>query len=352
MNKGFANYFKGGFSAAHGTIKRSKINLFKYYLLNICIILAKIGVITYPLARLISVRTAKMIGKEERIDVYNAFSSTDRPKSYIEAFFYMIVEGLILVAGIIMFALVSGLFTLLCLSITSGDMLIILLIIFNAPVAIGLIIFIVLFILYFRPGWYIMDSNPQMRNTAIIYNSNQAMKHGGKATAFAIDFAHYLIDGIILALLVGIPLVLLFSVDVSVGSVVAIICGLIIIFVLPFFRMAHHASLALFYDDIKLVYPSEEYESSIQDKKVVKGKGHLKLKAQNKESVLLSLFDTEVVQLKEEAHEDTTAYNLPENDYADTSDYDEENPKDLDITTENTPNEDNSQAVEESNDEE
>lgn len=325
MNKGFANYFTSGFSSAHGTIKRSKFNIFKYYLINICIILARIGIVTIPLAKLLSVRTGQMIAQEERIDIYNAYRSTDRPKSYIEAIFYMIVEGLLLTAGAILFILVGALLVLLAYTI-AGDLeiFITLAVIFNIPTLIGLIVFNILFVLYFRPGWYIMDKNPQMCNTAIMYNANQAMKHGGKRTAFALDFMYYLIESLFLGILIGISVLLIFLVDETIGTIVAIVAGLLIIFVYPFFKMAHSASLAHFYNDIKLIYPNYEYDTSINERKVAKGHGHLKLKASNKESVLLSLFDNEPVSPKEEAPLDPTPYNMPSNDYESLDDYNEE----------------------------
>lgn len=317
MNKGFSTYFKMGYSSAYGTIKREKINIFKFYLINICSLLARIGIVTYPLGKLLKIRTNQMVAKEERIDVYNAFRSVDRPKSYIESFFYMICVGLLYLAGFILFGLIGGLFVTLAYVISSDvDMFTILGIALGAPAALGLIIYTILLIIYFRPGWYIIDNNPQMCTTGIIYNSNQAMKHGGKITTIMIDVLHYIIKLLFLAITAGCTSAFFIYFPQELFTpIYAIVSGLLIIIIYPFLSMAHGASLAHFYNDIKIIFPSYEYDTSMNDRKVAKGKGHLKLKGSNKESVLLSLFDSEPTKLEPTVNEDPSHFDMPEDDF-------------------------------------
>lgn len=281
----FGKCLKTGFKTTRKTLKTSKFNFIKFMFIKFISILLRVCIITYPLGRLIESRTGNIMINENDINIYKPFKS----KNFSQAIFYFLFELFMLLAG----ALVFGLFGFIIACITK-------LLSFNTnvfesftnvliiPVVIGYLLFAIIFIIYYRSGWYLFDKEENIECSKLIYNSGECMKLGGKFTMFILEFVYLLLQVLLFGILFGIFIILNYILDLGlIAGIYGIVAIVVYIFIALRISMARMNSLAFFYKDVTL----REVKEVEPVKEVIKSDEKLVLKSSSKEDVLSNLFD-------------------------------------------------------------
>lgn len=292
MNNGFNHYFRLGMQNASSTRKKSKLSVLKYIMLQICILLAKVCIFTYPLAKLMEARTGRMILEHNKVEIYHSVRST---KNYKTSLFYAAVQLIMFIAGIILIVLIGailGVILYFTLGLYSTNLYNVVLILTLIPVGVAIFIFILIFNLYYNSGWYIQDNKCEEDVSLLIYNAGESMKRGGKITVFMINFVYNLIIYSIICLGVLFDVILFLSFENTLVIPCIFSIGLIILLfiLIPYFYMSKSTSLAAFYNDIE-ISTDKQLNDKLELEKEVKRNNGLVLEGYNKEDVLLNLFD-------------------------------------------------------------
>lgn len=292
MNNGFNHYFRLGMQNASSTRKKSKLSVLKFIMLKICILLAKVCIFTYPLAKLMEARCGRMILEHNRVEIYHSVKST---KNYKTSMFYAAVELIMFIAGILLIlilGIILGGILYFTIGLFSKDLYSLVLILTLIPVGIAVYIFILIFNLYYNSGWYIQDQKCEEDVSLLLYNAGESMKRGGKITVFMIDFVYNLIIYSIIGIgvLFDIILFLAFTNMVVIPCIFSIGLIIILCIFIPYFYMSKSASLAAFYNDIE-ISTDEDLTNKLELQKEINKQNGLVLEGYNKEDILLNLFD-------------------------------------------------------------
>ena len=266
MNRGFKTYYREGMNKSFKIFKK-KGNKLKFYLYSFMNLFGRIlFFFVQPIFDLSNVRMAKMMKYDEKMDISKSFSTANSIKSLWTAFLSSIIIILMFLGGILLIAFLEVFIFGLCFII--GDLCqnyyltYDLLLILSIPVAIGLLVYIVMFPLYFAPSIYIADTVKDVGGSVVVSKSLEAMKRNGKGTCIKI----LLITGLIHVGYLGIAGVVtwaLFSAGAAAG-LISIICFLVpyIIFV-PVINGGANIALVSLFEDLVI----DKYN----EKQVVKG---------------------------------------------------------------------------------
>ena len=295
MNRGFKTYYKEGIKSAALTLRKRE-NFIKYYVhlfMNcigriLCFVLA-------PVFDLSNVRLAKMVKKDNTIDISNTYKGSDNPKSVWTSIITSLISGLMYIGGIIIFLLVEGIVVLVGLFFSAiapnnGTIAAAIIIILSIPVAIGLIGYLIVFPLYFAPTYYIIDSIEGVGTSTVLSKSIDAMRRSGKKTIVAVLLVNGLINGAYLGI------VSLISVGLISGGRFAQVCGVLVAIIgvivylrfAPIFTLGAQISLVNLYEDLVV----DKYnENKVAKGVFVKSSKTIKTTVSNYQDKLVKMFD-------------------------------------------------------------
>ena len=187
MNRGFKLYYREGLSLAFKTF-RKKGNYIRYYLFWIVSLIGKFIPIASPAFFLATSRLARNVKVNQDIVISSAFEATDEKNSTRTMLWSLVIAGLILVGGILLIGVFGLLLYLLGSGICDEANMEEMIPVFLIPAAILLVVFVVSFFIYFSPISYIVDTNPEIGVSDVLYNSVDSMKRNGKKTLLLINF--------------------------------------------------------------------------------------------------------------------------------------------------------------------
>ena len=304
MDQGFTFCFKKGFRKAKAVFKTSKFNYLKYYLY---LIASGIGrLLFFPIFYLSDQRIARMATRNETIVLTKAFTGADKPHSIWTMLLYGFLYFIMLMAGIALIGIITSGFGILGFfcggAKKEGILSLSLVIAFTVPGAIALLCFIILFVLLFAAGPYIIYSNSDITVSSALYNSTNALKNTGKWTYFSIHFVFTLCMAAYIGVGYGIiMLIQLFGKTEAFKLAILIVETVLFlgfIFLLPILTLARNVAIFSLLEDIvsldenvvefkekEEINPADIPLEPIKDKKEAK-----KIMAQQKEDLLLSLF--------------------------------------------------------------
>lgn len=259
MNRGFGFYFGQAVKSSAKTIF-TKGNLLKYLAWTIMELFACISVILAPMFALANVRQAKIAQRENTVDIPQSFKVACRAKPFWTTFLAVILEGLIVVAGIALIGMASAVLGAVGYVISlfaDGVDPKLLVLIFLAPGALALLVYSVIMPLLLAPTAYIIETNPDIGAADAISICFNTMKSRGKFTYFLNLFIPALIIGAVLGLWAGTEFALVtFIEDGSLSTALAVLAALIFfvgfVLVASLFTLASKISNKDLFEDIVL----------------------------------------------------------------------------------------------------
>ena len=253
MNRGFKTYFKEGLSKSFKIFKK-KGNYLRYYLYWTASLLGKSIPIISSIFMLSDVRMTRLAKNHEQILVANSFEATDEKGSILTMIFSFIIQFLLFISGILFIGLIAGAVLLFVASIennvsTDGVSYLLFL-----PVVILLIGYLVIYPLMFVPTAYIVDTNPTIGVSTLLFNSIDSMKRTGKWTYCLINIVSF-IPGILVLLVSSIITIILINIGGEafvIGALLVFVFLAAFLMVAPIFDMAGKIATVLLFEDIVL----------------------------------------------------------------------------------------------------
>ncbi len=258
MNRGFAYYFNQAMKSSATAMWKNK-NFFQvlaFWFMKLIGSILFLGAV-FSLA---SVRQAKLVYRYQRTEIPQCFKVASRANSVWTILFAIVLEALIVLAGILVIGVLTGLLVLVGYFIAdfipSVDFAL-MMGIFSVPGGILLLTFLFLIVLIFSPTAYVIESNPGISAGEAITACLRTMKQRGKATYFLIQFVFNLIELAILAVLGAV----LYLVITQLGNVkyanavfaaVLLVCVVIFFVTLPMFALAKSVAINALFEDIVL----------------------------------------------------------------------------------------------------
>lgn len=263
MNRGFKTYYKEGYKASKETLKK-KGNLLRYNLFIIMSFLTYLVIIFKPVMDMAKTRLLKLVRNDKEITISKAIQASDNAKSFWTCLIGQVVKGLMIASVILAIILVSCLLFLLGIAIYTAaslaEELKILPFIFAAPGAILIIIILCFIPIATAPIGYVVDTNPNMGVSKVLFASVDALKKDGKRTIFV----SYLLESLIKIVFILIPVIpaIVFSqlsVDITEAAllitlliVILIVDIVVYILVMSKFMLAFKVSRLLLLEDLVL----------------------------------------------------------------------------------------------------
>lgn len=265
MNRGFKIYYKEGYNASKEALKK-KGNLCRYYLYVLVNLLSCLMIFIKPVVDMAGIRLLKMIRSDKDIAVSKSISGSDNSKSYWTCLLAYLIKGLMILAiilaiGLLGLALAGFGYAIYSASAFSKE-LYNLPIIFMVPAIAILVIFLLALPMLTAPISYIVDTNPNMGASKVLFCSIDALKKDGKRTLLI----SYLLEVLIKILFLVIPIGLLAYlnsnllsepaevVGLMIGITILVIIAEIIVYILfvTKFVLALKLSRVLLYEDLVL----------------------------------------------------------------------------------------------------
>ena len=293
MNRGFKTYYKEGRKVAKRMYK-TKGNFIRYYIFLFSAILG--GIFLPSFYQLANVRMAKNLRQSNQISVSKLFKSGDNPKSLYTMILSFFLSLFIFLGGVLAISSAGGLLLLLASAISFlifDDFVLIVYIIFLAPVGIGLIIFIVEYFLSLSPRAYIVDTVDNVGASDVLNKSFTSMKKG-KFTLFMLNFVPSLIGLAISVGLLSIPTLiylLLGNINylfIVLSTVLFIVAIILILFIIPKVHTTINVGALSFFEDVVFDKYNDVFETKGVDIKNINIK---KFRVDSIEENLAKLFD-------------------------------------------------------------
>ena len=259
MNHGFKTYFRGGIKASASTIYKNK-GFLLVWLYTVLSLIGKLTIVFAPVFILADIRQAKLTHAENRAHVAQNFRVACKANSLWAYYGALLLEGLIILAGIVLIAIPTAFlagFGLLIGYMVPNFPMQYLLIIFCAPGALAALIYLIAMFIYFAPTAYIVESNPGISAAAAVSASFKTMRRCGKWTYVLSTVIPMLIFGVIMGFCTAFFTVPNFLFQ---GSVIGIIIQLVLMMittavvlcVFPIFDLTRKVAVKSLFDDICL----------------------------------------------------------------------------------------------------
>ncbi len=253
MNRGCFAYYKEGISAAFASLKKSKINYFKYYLFMLASFLGSLLFITSPICSLAKVKMAKFAMDEKEIKVFDSFQPANSPKMWYTSLLTNSIRYILILSGVVLIFLCVIPFCLISMGIPNRSVGVVFMVFFAYIGLFVIEIFVLIATLYLSPVNYVIIMRPEMNVTDVLHSSMATMKKTGKLTLFGIALINNIVIGIFaffvsLFILIGIlmnhPAVLVIMIIFSVFVLFALLL------VLPILNLGTHIAEVSLYEDI------------------------------------------------------------------------------------------------------
>lgn len=255
MNKGFKKYFKQSYKASIKALKK-KDNYFRYLLFMMIDSIANIIFFIKPITNIAKIKLVKNIKIEKRIVLSKTIEVMDEPKSYWTSVITILMKGLLFVGIVGIHLIVISVLVLfggLVQTIIKDSDYVYLAAIFAVPAMIALMIFIIVSKYLTIPTAYIVDTNPNLGASKVLYTSIASLKETGKRTMFVNDLVHGLIYlGLTLPyIIVGVIAYLLPQNVMQIIIVfLALAYSVMALFFIPVLSLSHQMVLVSLFDDI------------------------------------------------------------------------------------------------------
>lgn len=258
MNRGFSFYYGEAVKSSATTIWKNK-NFFKviaFWLMELIGRLCLLG----PIFDLASVRQAKLAQKYREASVPENFKVACRANSVWTMLFALVLEGLMVLAGVVIIAVAGGLFVGLGALIgryAAPSDIEVFYIVFSVPVGIVLLTYLFIAAIMLSPTKYIVASNPGIGAAEAVSACLKTMRERGKATVFTVCFITSLIIGAIVGAMAGMFALMQSLLAHSEYAPIAnllllIICVAAFFMTVPMFTLAGRIALNSLFEDIAL----------------------------------------------------------------------------------------------------
>ncbi|MDD7735433.1 MAG: hypothetical protein PT941_01465 [Bacillales bacterium] len=307
MNRGFKTYYKEGRKVAKRMYK-TKGNFIRYYIFLFSALLGNIFLPSFY--QLANVRMAKDLRRSNEINVSKLFKSGDNPKSLYTMILSFFLSLFIFLGGVLVIALVGGLLFLLAgafnVLLFQKEQLIVY-IIFLIPAGIGLIIFMVEFLLSLSPRAYIVDTVNNVGASDVLNKSFTSMKKG-KLTLLMLIFVPALIGFVISGAVLAVPTLIYIILGIenyifiSLSTILFIAAIIFILIIVPKLHTTANVGALSFFEDVVFDKYNDTFETKGVDIKNIKIK---KFRVDSIEENLSKLFDETTIRepLKEDKKE-------------------------------------------------
>ena len=258
MNRGFGFYYGEAIKSSATTIWKNK-NFFKVLVFWFMELIGRLCLLG-PVFDLAKIRQAKIAKKYRESSVSDNFKVACRANSIWTMICAIVIEALMVLAGIVIIAIAGGLFIALggiIGSYAAPAQEEIFIIVFSVPVGIVLLTFLFIAALMFSPTAYVVASNPGIGAAEAVFASLRTMRERGKTTVFLIGFITSLILGAIAGVLLSIYLLIeaLFW-DSEYAPIMSllfvIVCIAAIVITVPMFLLAARIALYSLFEDVAL----------------------------------------------------------------------------------------------------
>lgn len=307
MNRGFKTYYKEGRKVAKRMYK-TKGNFIRYYIFLFSALLGNIFLPSFY--QLANVRMAKDLRRSNEINVSKLFKSGDNPKSLYTMILSFFLSLFIFLGGVLVIALVGGLLFLLAgafnVLLFQKEQLIVY-IIFLIPAGIGLIIFMVEFLLSLSPRAYIVDTVNNVGASDVLNKSFTSMKKG-KLTLLMLIFVPALIGFVISGAVLAVPtlIYILLGIEnyifIALSTILFIAAIIFILIIVPKLHTTANVGALSFFEDVVFDKYNDTFETKGVDIKNIRIK---KFRVDSIEENLSKLFDETTIRepLKEDKKE-------------------------------------------------
>lgn len=255
MNRGFKKYFKESYKASYKALKK-KDNYFRYLLFLFIEILSTLFIVTKPIIDLAKVRLIRGLKLEKRIVLSKTIEVGDSPKSYWTSILTNIMKMFIFIGIVLIHGLIIGLLLLFggfIYSLINNSDYEFISFIFMVPAIIALLLFILVSRYLTVDTSYIVDTNPNLGASSVLYASISSLKETGKKTLFVNDLVHTLIYvGLTIPYLIVYFISTLLPLRIGVPiEVLTIIAYLVMaLFFIPLLNLSHMMVKVSLFDDI------------------------------------------------------------------------------------------------------
>ena len=255
MNRGFKKYFKESYKASYKAL-RKKDNYFRYLLFLFIEFLSTIFIFFKPIIDIAKVRLIKGLKLEKRIILSKTIEAMDNPKSYWTSILATTMKVFIFIGIVLIHVIVIGVLLLfggLVYSIIGDSDYQFISFVFMLPAVVALVLFIIVSRYLTVDTAYIVDTNPSLGASKVLYASIASLKETGKKTLFVNDLVHTLIFvgmtlvyGVVLFLTSFLPT----RIEVPVQMLVLIAYLLMALFFLPLLNLSHKMVKVSLFEDI------------------------------------------------------------------------------------------------------
>jgi len=253
MNRGFGEYFGQGVKVSAKTIYKNK-NFLKYYLWLLMNLFGRIFFFA-PLFQLASVRFARTVASKQKADITGSFNNAGEPKAVWTAFVTFGLKIFMLIGGAFVVLLATSMLGGIGYAIALlGKLPLYVTIIFAAPGAIALAVYLIIAPLFLAPTSYVTESNPGISVGDALAVGVYTMRHSGKGTHFlnrfvpSIILLGYLLFAALVCFLASNFIAGYAGFAVTIVLAVLFLAGFIC--VLPIFALAGSLSDLWLYEDI------------------------------------------------------------------------------------------------------
>ena len=252
MEKGFKRYYKEGFKSSLMALKG--FGIFKYQFLMLINLLGTILIIPSPIVSLVNVRVIKNTRITKKISITNSLQSFDHPISFWSLMISKIMTFVLFLGIVLLITLLTSIlfsFGLMISSFINDTGLTAIL--FSVPGGLLLLAFIISIPYIYIPVKYVVDSNPQITFSKIMYNALYSLKQGGKRTVFlnALVFYSILVGiGGICSLIPALAFSFLSKELIGIAFLLVALMISVFIFVMPMFSLTYSIVKQNLYEDL------------------------------------------------------------------------------------------------------
>lgn len=201
MHRGFNFYYREGLRTSAKTVYRNKC-FFRCILYLIAEFFGRILIFFNPHFNLANMRQGYVIRKANRLNFSSSFRSVGHRAPLGTYLLTLCIEGLIIIAGIVAITVLAAIFGAIgygVSKIASYERYELLVLLFAAPAAPVLILFVIVSLLIFSPTAYIITNNDGVSAGETIGACYRSMINNGKMTVFL----SYFVSGILKTLYLG-----------------------------------------------------------------------------------------------------------------------------------------------------
>lgn len=201
MHRGFNYYYREGLKTSGKTLYRNKC-YFRFILYFLAEFFGRILIVFNPHFNLANMRQGYVIRKACKLNVSSAFRNVGHRVSIWTYILTLCLEGLIIIAGIAAVAILAAILGSIGYAvgkIASFDDYELMILLFAAPSALLMVLYVLITLLIFSPTAYIMNNNENVSAGETIGACYRSMLNSGKMTVFLT----YFVSGLIKSLYLG-----------------------------------------------------------------------------------------------------------------------------------------------------